>query len=109
MVSLSKIGENRLIERLTRILPATDARVIAGIGDDCAVVRVKGCSEDWLLTSDPVIEGIHFLPGTEPEAIGHKAAGRVLSDLAAMGGKPAFALIDLVAPASTSVKRIEGI
>jgi thiamine-monophosphate kinase len=84
--------------------------VVAGIGDDCAVVRAgHGARFDWLLKSDPVIEGVHFTPQAKPEAVGHKAIGRVLSDLAAMGGEPLWILIDLVAPAGTPVSRLERI
>jgi thiamine-monophosphate kinase len=84
--------------------------VIAGIGDDCAVVRTgRRDPYDLLLKSDPVIEGVHFLPSTPGGAIGHKALGRVFSDLAAMGGEPLWVLVDLVAPPTASVSRIEAI
>lgn len=102
------IGEDALIRRLAKLVPGR-ADVVAGIGDDCAVVRTgRRDSFDWLLKSDPVIEGVHFTPTAPAEAIGHKALGRVLSDIAAMGGEPMWVLIDLVAPASVPVKRIEG-
>ncbi len=84
--------------------------MVAGIGDDCAVVRPgRRDPFDLLLKSDPVIEGVHFAATAPAEAVGHKALGRVLSDMAAMGGEPMWALIDLVAPASVPVKRLEGI
>jgi thiamine-monophosphate kinase len=103
------MGEDALIQRLKRLLPGR-ADVVAGIGDDCAVVRTgPRDSFDLLLKSDPVIEGVHFTATAPAEAIGHKALGRVLSDIAAMGGEPLWVLIDLVAPASVPVKRIEGI
>jgi thiamine-monophosphate kinase len=103
------MGEDALIRRLAKLLPGR-ADVVAGIGDDCAVVRTgRRDAFDLLLKSDPVIEGIHFTPTAPAEAIGHKALGRVLSDIAAMGGEPLWGLIDLVAPASVPVKRIEGI
>jgi thiamine-monophosphate kinase len=109
MTTVQDLGENRLIARLQRLVPGR-ADVIAGMGDDCAVVRTgRGARFDFLLKSDPVIEGIHFEPGARPEAVGHKAIGRVLSDLAAMGGEPLWVLIDLVAPADTPVRRIERI
>lgn len=106
MKTLRSTGELALIERLKRLLP-TRPDVVTGAGDDCAVVR-GDTRQDWLLKSDPVIEGVHFLPGDPPEWIGHKAAGRVLSDLAAMGGEPRWALVDVVAPARTPVRRVEG-
>ncbi len=53
---LHSVGEQALIRRLTaRLRPGRD--VVAGPGDDCAVVRAG--DEDWLLTSDPVIGGVH--------------------------------------------------
>ena len=62
-----------------------------------------------LLTSDAVIEGVHFLPDAIAEQVGHKAVGRVLSDFAAMGGEPLWALVDLVAPAETQVEWAESV
>ncbi|MEI6516841.1 MAG: thiamine-phosphate kinase [bacterium] len=106
---VSEIGEDQLIRRLAGLVPSR-RDVVAGIGDDCAVVRT-GVRDafDLLLKSDPVIEGIHFSRDAAPGAVGHKAVGRVLSDLAAMGGEPLWALINLVAPQDTPVKRLEGI
>jgi len=102
------LGERGLIRRLAaRVGRGRD--VARGIGDDCAVVRVRGAAWDWLLTTDPVIEGVHFLPDTPGRRIGHKAAGRVISDIAAMGGEPLHVLFDLVAPPAASVRRIEDI
>lgn len=110
MRRLDTMDENQIVGRLRRILPCAGDSVLRGIGDDCAVVRMAGDSaRDLLLTSDPVIEGRHFLSDTPPEQIGHKAIGRVLSDLAAMGGDPLWALIDLVAPVDRSVETVEGI
>jgi len=86
------------------------ADVVTGAGDDCAVVRTLGDrTHDLLLKSDPVIEGVHFKHGAPPAAIGHKALGRVLSDIAAMGGEPCWALLDVAAPPRTSVRTLDGI
>jgi thiamine-monophosphate kinase len=109
MRTLRDIGELSAIKRITRLLPRR-ADIICGAGDDCAVVRPgRSSKSDWLLTSDAVIEGVHFLKGTPPDLVGRKAIGRVLSDIAAMGGEPAWALIDLVAPTGTPVAVIDGI
>ncbi len=109
MQRLKDIGELAAIERLARHLPMRPD-VLTGIGDDCAVVRAGGNSKhDWLLTSDPVVEGIHFTHDTDPKAVGHKAIGRVLSDIAAMGGEPCWALMDFVAPSDTTVATLDGI
>ena len=88
--------ENAIVARLIRGLPGRPD-VVVGAGDDCAVVRAeKTARYDTLLKSDPVIEGVHFEPDAPPRAVGHKALGRVLSDLAAMGGEPLWAVVDLV-------------
>jgi len=106
---LSRIGELALLKRLCRKLPLRKD-VIVGAGDDCAVVKgAKTDKYDYLLKSDGVVEGVHFNAQTRPGLIGHKALGRVLSDIAAMGGEPLWILVDLVAPGKTSVKRVEAI
>lgn len=108
MSTLRAIGENAIVRRLRRMLPSRpDVRCAAG--DDCAVVRSGDGRHDLLLTSDPVIEGVHFTSHTPDAAIGHKALARVLSDIAAMGGEPLWALVDVVAPPRTRSDRIPGI
>jgi thiamine-monophosphate kinase len=98
MSCLSDLGESEAIRLLTA--PFTqDSSVTTGPGDDCAVVKQPdSANTELLLTSDPLIEGIHFDESATPEGIGHKAIGRVLSDIAAMGGTPAWALINITAP-----------
>ena len=108
MKTTGDIGELDLIRRITRQLP-TRRDVVVGTGDDCAVVRIHGSKDDLVYTTDAVIEGVHFLPDTDAEQVGHKAVGRVLSDIAAMGASPLHVLINLVAPASCPVQRIERI
>ena len=109
MKTLRDIGELKAIARIVRRLPGR-VDVVVGAGDDCAVVRSRSDrTQDLLLKSDPVIEGIHFKRDVSPAAIGHKVMGRVLSDIAAMGGEPCWALLDLVGPPGTSVKTLDGI
>ncbi len=109
MTTLSDIGEGEAIKCLTALLP-DDATVTTGPGDDCAVVRPPESSDtELLLTSDPLIQDIHFTIETPANAIGHKAIGRVLSDIAAMGGTPAWALINIVAPPSTDIDFLSSI
>lgn len=70
--------------------------LILGIGDDCAVLRPRGARQDWLVTTDLMIEGVHFLPGVHPPvSVGHRALARGLSDIAAMGGEPRFCFVSL--------------
>lgn len=97
---LSGTGEDALTADLLTQLPASTLRggdVLAGAeaGDDCAILRVPGRPDRWrLLKTDCVIEGVHFLPDTEPERVGWKALCRTVSDFAAMGGgEPEHALI----------------
>ena len=106
--TLRDIGENGLLRRVLPLLPQR-ADTVVGPGDDCAVVRVPGSRNDWLFTTDPVIEGRHFEPATPSRQVGHKAVARVVSDIAAMGGEPVWILADLVAPAATPVTRIRGL
>lgn len=106
MTTLGQLGERALIERLRRRLKdGTD--VACGIGDDAAVVQIPGAADDLVLTSDAVLEGRHFQADDAPESIGHKAVGRALSDLAAMGATPRWALLDLVAHPDMDVGRLE--
>jgi len=75
------------------------SELVAGIGDDCAIVRPLGAREDLLFTTDLLLENVHFRRATHPpEVVGRKALARGLSDLAAMGGEPRFCLLSLVAP-----------
>lgn len=104
--TLRELGERELICRLTAHLAGRDD-VRTGAGDDTAVVTLDDGAHDLLLTSDPVIEGVHFKPGEQPARIGHKAAGRVLSDLAAMGGEALWLLINVVAPGNVRVDMLE--
>jgi thiamine-monophosphate kinase len=108
MKTLAAAGENAMVKRLRAMLPGR-RDLKCGAGDDCAVVSVCDRRFDLLLTSDPVIEGVHFSPGSPDAAVGHKALGRVLSDIAAMGGEPLWALIDVVAPPRCRQSRITGI
>lgn len=103
METLADIGENELIRRLTRAIKLDDS-VIAGPGDDCAVV--KGSREALVLKTDTVVEGVHFTPETKPSLIGRKAMARVISDFAAMAALPRHALVTVIAPPSTPVKRV---
>ncbi len=73
------------------------AGVLVGPGDDCAVVRAPG-GDELLLTVDQVVEGRHFEPGTPVDLIARKAVARSISDIAAMGGVPAWGLAAGVLP-----------
>lgn len=100
-------NENEWIRRLTTGWK-TDRSVLTGVGDDCAVIEeVKGHYS--LLKTDAVVEGVHFLKQTPGQWVGHKALARVLSDFAAMGGKPRYALITIGISPETSWQRAQSI
>jgi thiamine-monophosphate kinase len=69
-----------------------DADVVLGVGDDAAILRAAA-GRDWLVTVDMMVEGRHFLAGADPAHLGHKLLAVNLSDIAAMGGRPRFALL----------------
>jgi thiamine-monophosphate kinase len=96
-MNLRELGEDRLIASLVRNL-GSRRDVVAGPGDDCAVVRIPGAEKLLLLKTDCVVEGVHFSPNEKPSAVGWKAMARSVSDFAAMSGLPQFALVTLVAP-----------
>lgn len=81
--------ESALIDWIRKTSPGSGRHPL-GIGDDCAILRAGG-SGQFVLTTDMLLEGVHFEPGTSGYRIGWKAAGRSLSDIAAMGC-PASAL-----------------
>src|SRR5690242_14522681 len=94
---LDELGEFGLIARLTGD-GGTRSDVLLGVGDDAAVLDLGG--ESLLVaTVDAQVEGRHYLRGVAtPEEIGHKALAVSLSDIAAMGAEPLWALISLLVP-----------
>ena len=94
-------SERRIIEDIRSRLPgARAAGLVQGIGDDCAVL-VKGGGLLELVTTDTLVEGVHFDLGWHPAyLLGRKAVSVNVSDIAAMGGVPCFALLALGLPAT---------
>ena len=104
-MKLSRLGEFGLIERIRRTT-ATGRGVRIGIGDDCA--WVKHAAGSSLITADMLIEGVHFdLKWTSLFALGYKSLAVNLSDIAAMGGVPAYAIVSLGIPAKFDSKQID--
>jgi thiamine-monophosphate kinase len=89
-------GEFDLIAKyFTRPTPSA----VLGVGDDCALIRPTPGME-LAITTDMLIAGRHFMPADGPGTIGHKAMAVNLSDLAAMGARPRFALLSIALPAA---------
>ncbi|MCB9840444.1 MAG: thiamine-monophosphate kinase [Phycisphaeraceae bacterium] len=78
-------------------LAAAFGQVVVGPGDDCAVVRTPG-GDEILLTTDQLVEGRHYEPGTPIDLIARKAIARSVSDIAAMGGTPTWSLATACLP-----------
>jgi thiamine-monophosphate kinase len=76
--------------------PATNA--VLGVGDDCALVDVSN-GMDLAVSTDTLVSGTHFFPDVDPETLGHKALAVNLSDMAAMGAMPYWAMLALTLPA----------
>jgi len=91
------IGEFALIDRFFRALGAARADVALGVGDDAALLRVPEGAE-LVAATDTLVGGVHFPPQSTPASIGHRALAVNLSDLAAMGARPAWALLALTLP-----------
>ena len=94
------LGEHALLARLLARLPRPSPTVLVGPGDDAAVVAGSR-NERLVVTTDAVVEGVHFSRAySTPADIGHRALAVNLSDLAAMGATPRWALLSLVLPGS---------
>jgi thiamine-monophosphate kinase len=94
-----KRGELALLALIrARAAKAPGSALRLGIGDDCALLRLRP-GEDLAVTTDLSIAGQHFrLDWHTPEAIGHRTLARGLSDLAAMGARPVAAFLSLGLP-----------
>ena len=87
---------------------ANHTGIVAGIGDDCAVLRLEP-GHQALVTTDFSLEGIHFRRQWHPaESVGHRCLARGLSDIAAMGGKPRAAFLSLALPRNLPQTWVDG-
>jgi thiamine-monophosphate kinase len=94
------VNERSLIRQIRRMaLASVNSAIKMGIGDDCAILRLKPGFE-LLVTTDLCIENVHFRRAWHPAtAVGHRCLTRGLSDIAAMGGEPLACFLSLGLPA----------
>jgi thiamine-monophosphate kinase len=106
---ISSLGERGLIDRIRRRLPPPPPSLVVGIGDDGAVTTVdRGALQ--VLTTDALVEGVHFdRRFCSPRDIGYKALAVNVSDVAAMGAAPRLALLSLMLPPSLEVEVVDGL
>jgi thiamine-monophosphate kinase len=101
------LAEKALIARI-RKQAGKRPGVVAGIGDDCAVIRLPA-GHDALVTTDFSLEGVHFRrEWHSAEVVGHRCLARGLSDIAAMGGEPVAAFLSLALPGDLPQKWVDG-
>jgi hypothetical protein len=96
------LSEFELIERYFGACGAQRADVRLGVGDDAALLSSPAGSE-LVVAADTLVAGVHFPLGSLPASIGHRALAVNLSDLAAMGARPAWALLALTLPRADEV------
>jgi thiamine-monophosphate kinase len=109
-MKLGALGEDRLLNRILLHVPRErGGKVFAGSADDCAIVEIPRSKKYLVLKTDCVVEGVHFVPGTNASDVGWKAMMRPLSDFAAASAVPQFALITLIVSQQTKVAWVRGL
>lgn len=107
-MQISELGEFALIDRLTKDVKLHHGSTVKGIGDDCAIVDTTQSAGRALLTSDLLLEGIHFdLVYTPMQHLGYKAAMVNISDVYAMGGTPRQMLVSVAVDRRITVEALD--
>ncbi len=91
------MNEFELIDRYFRELGASRSDVRLGVGDDAALLECAA-GRELVAAADTLVDGVHFPPGSPAASVGHRALAVNLSDMAAMGAEPAWALLALTLP-----------
>ena len=111
-MTVSELGERAVLARIQARLGTTGRRaasLVIGIGDDAAVVAPTR-NAHTVLTTDAQIEGVHFERHfSTPADLGYRALAVNLSDLAAMGATPRWALLSLILPGAMLVDHVEAL
>jgi len=84
-------------EIIRRYFTRRTHHTLLGVGDDAALVRPRA-GQELVLSTDMLVERVHFFHNADPRSLGHKALAVNLSDLAAMGATPRWALLALALP-----------
>ena len=107
--TIATAGEHELIRRIrARLGPAPDW-LIVDVGDDAAVYEPQRNALE-VITTDAIVEGVHFDRAfTPPSAIGHRVLAVNLSDLAAMGAEPRLATVSMALPDTLSLRDFDAI
>lgn len=104
---ISHMGKVPLIERLTDDMEMTNATTVAGIGDDCAVIK-GGNGRLTLVTTQTLVEGVNFdMMYTPLKHLGYKAIAVAISNIAAMNGTPRQALVSVAVSNRYSVEALD--
>lgn len=90
-------AEFDLIKRHFTAKKAANSATVLGVGDDCALLRVPA-GQRLAITTDTMVENVHFLAGADPYDLGYKLLAVNLSDLASMGAEPVAATLALTLP-----------
>ncbi|MDP3010846.1 MAG: thiamine-phosphate kinase [Methylococcales bacterium] len=91
------LSEFALIQRFFTRQAVTNSSTRLGIGDDCALLSIPDGYE-LAITTDTMVENVHFFKDTDPAQLGHKLLAVNLSDLASMGAKPLSVTLALTVP-----------
>lgn len=106
MTDISKLGEFKLIDHLTKDIQLQNQSTKLGVGDDCAVMHYP--DKEVLMTTDMLMEGVHFdLTYIDMQHLGYKSAMVNISDIFAMNGTPKQLLVSLAIDKRFKVEDME--
>lgn len=108
-MKIQEIGEFKFIDRISQRFKDLMKAGYLGIGDDCSVIPFNE-NEDYVVTTDMLVEDIHFLKNrVTPEQLGYKSLAVNLSDIASMGAKPVGSFLSIGIPADTEVEYLDAL
>lgn len=109
-MQISDLGEFALIDRLTEKITFQNTSTLKGAGDDCAIIDTEKLKRRTLVTTDLLMEGIHFdLVYTPLQHLGYKAAMVNLSDIYAMGGTPRQMVVSIAVDRRITVEALDSL